>query len=351
MTPNPPHRQNLDITLPIAPNANHRKVGEEGVLPQALLPAEAKNWLTHLQQGGKDITGLTLCGPGDVLTSWPATKACLDLLAGIPLPVSLVCLGLSGAECVPELLPYNIKNIVVMVDTVNPETAMALYQWLRPEKKTIPLAQGAQLLIAHQEEAVKAMVSAGLEVIVRTELTPGINDTEIAGIAKRMADLGVKKMELIGGESEAKAAKDYLSVELLSPEVPMSPPLSSSCTSSELPKGTAERPYVAVASSDGMDVNLHLGQTEKLLIYGLREDGLVCLVDTRNTPASGVANRWQGLADLLPDCFALLASHAGEAPRAQLATAGIQVVLVEDQIEGLVDVLFDGGKKKGKGKK
>jgi nitrogen fixation protein NifB len=349
MTPNPPHNRNLNLTLPIAPNANHRKVGEEGTLANAMLPTEAINWIAALKQGGQTIQAINLTGPGDPLTSWDATVATLELLEDESAPISLTCLGLSGFEHGPELLQYKIKHITVLVDTINPETAMSIYQWIRPGKKNIPLVQSADVLISEQEKALKFWAAADLDVVVRTEVIPGVNDGEIVAIAKKMAGLGVKRMEVIGGESVVKEVEKLLEVQLVKPEPPMPPPGSpTNCTGLPLPAATQSRPYLAVASSDGMDVNLHLGQAEKLLIYGPREDGLACLLETRDTPMDGNASRWQDLAETLPDCFAILASHAGAVPREQLASAGINVVLVEDQIEGLVDQLFGGGKKKCK---
>ena len=115
-----------------------------------------------------------------------------------------------------------------------------------------------------------------------------------------------------------------------------------------MPKPTKERPNVAVVSTNGMDVDMHLGQASQVLIYGPREDGLACLLMARQTPDSGGgSSRWQTLGkECLHDCFALLATHAGDAPRKEFADLGIQVILTEDNIEGLVDVLYGGGKKK-----
>ena len=103
---------------------------------------------------------------------------------------------------------------------------------------------------------------------------------------------------------------------------------------------------MAVVSATGMDVDLHLGQARKLLIYGPREDGLACLLETRQAPdpGSGVS-RWEHLADVLHDCFALLAVSAGQRPREVLGSRGIRVILTEENIEGTVDLLYGGGKK------
>ena len=113
-----------------------------------------------------------------------------------------------------------------------------------------------------------------------------------------------------------------------------------------MPKPTRDRPNIAVVSANGMDVNLHLGQAWQVLIYGTRDDdGLACLLETREAPADGETDRWQKLADTLEDCFAILATHAGDMPRNVLAERGIKVVLTADNIEGLVDVLLGNNKK------
>jgi nitrogen fixation protein NifB len=120
-----------------------------------------------------------------------------------------------------------------------------------------------------------------------------------------------------------------------------------SCCSmaSTLPKPSAGRPNVAVVSSNGMEVDLHLGHAITALIYGPREDGLVCLLGTRSLPEPGAgASRWEILAGTLEDCFVLLAASAGESPRKVLSSHGISVLITEDNIEGSVEVLYGGGK-------
>ena len=113
-----------------------------------------------------------------------------------------------------------------------------------------------------------------------------------------------------------------------------------------------ERPNVAVASANGMDVDLHLGQARQLLIYGPREDGLVCLLETRPAPEpAGAGERWQMLAGILADCFALLAASAGETPRSELARGRHHRPDHRGHIEGIVDVLYGGGKKGKQGRK
>lgn len=351
------HSTTLEIKLPVGPLANHRLVGASDEKTEiALVPAEAVAWIQALRKGGRHIQSIELCGPGDVLASARTTLDCLELLqpeiGGAEL--SLTSLGLGCVERVPDLAHLGVKTVSLLVDTVSVETAMKLYAWVRPGKKTVPLAKAAEMLVSDQSEAVKALQAAGIRVVIRTTLVSGVNDDEVLAIAEKMAGLGAASMKISGEDSidleelSTKASK-HLPVTVYNPAPELPPPGSpQSCAEISMPKPTEERPNVAVVSTNGMDVDMHLGQASQVLIYGPREDGLPCLLRARQTPDSGGgSDRWQALAkECLHDCFALLATHAGDAPRTEFAELGIQVILTDDNIEGLVDVLYGGGKKK-----
>ena len=104
-----------------------------------------------------------------------------------------------------------------------------------------------------------------------------------------------------------------------------------------------------MASSNGMEVDLHLGQTKVFLIYGPREkDALPCLLETRQAPPSGGGDeRWEKLGGILRDCCALLVASAGTRPKEILTALGLRVIVGENEINGSVDLLYGGGKKKG----
>ena len=59
---------------------------------------------------------------------------------------------------------------------------------------------------------------------------------------------------------------------------------------------SAERPYVAVASMEGLLVNQHLGEAASLWIFG-EKDGKAELIERRFTPEpGGGSERWAELA-------------------------------------------------------
>lgn len=100
---------------------------------------------------------------------------------------------------------------------------------------------------------------------------------------------------------------------------------------------TDERPYVAVASQEGLFINLHLGESEFLRIYK-PNSRYPELVDMRTVPGSEIKGtvRWKELAGILKDCSCLLVNGIGQAPRSILMNAGISVYVVEGFVEKAV---------------
>lgn len=100
------------------------------------------------------------------------------------------------------------------------------------------------------------------------------------------------------------------------------------------------RPLVAVASSTGSTVDMHLGQAREFRIYG-RDEGMVGLLGTRPAPAAGGGDiRWEGLAELLSDCSYLLVASVGQKPLEILASRGITVIEAEGWVLSLVRQLY-----------
>ncbi len=287
------------------------------------------------------------------------------------LSLGVTTLGWGAADQAKGLADAGLNGVTLLVETQEAETAEKLYAWIRPGKKTVPLQVVVPQFLDEQVKAVKAFADAGVAVTIRTTVYPGLNAHQLVTLAENMAQLGATAMELVPFvadleqenvpeeptrvhmEQIAKLTNQYLPTTSLLVAVESCGCASGcGCGSKEtidvgLPKPTKTRMRVAVASGSGMDVDLHLGQTKTFLIYGPREDGLNCLLETRQAPPAGSGEaRWDQLAETLHDCFALLAASAGQRPREVLAGHGIRVLLTEDNIEGTVDVLYGGGKKK-----
>jgi nitrogen fixation protein NifB len=103
-----------------------------------------------------------------------------------------------------------------------------------------------------------------------------------------------------------------------------------------------DRPYVAVATLEGVLVNQHLGEADQLSIYAKDENGFRIVQQRRTPPAGGGSQRWTELAATLQDCRAVLVASAGQAPREALVSRGIKLVMMEGLIEEGLDAVFRG---------
>jgi nitrogen fixation protein NifB len=103
------------------------------------------------------------------------------------------------------------------------------------------------------------------------------------------------------------------------------------------------RPYVAVATMEGVLVNQHLGEANLFQIYERKGDEYL-LVEERPAPkVSGGLQRWTSLARALNDCRAVLVSGVGETPRGILEKAGVRPVEMGGFIIDGVRAIYEGG--------
>jgi len=354
------------IRLPVAPRINHRIrfAPLQAKVPAAVLPQTAVRMVEDLQAAGSTVDSVLIAGPGDPLADVELPLATIGLLrdAFPHLQIVIRTLGIGGLQHADKFQQAGVSEVEIVIDGVLPQVLELIYAWIRPGFKTLKLSEAAQILIAEQAKAIQAFKDAGLKVRVVTTLYPTVNDEHLPVLARQVADLGADELILkpytpppeadiflpqpepaaIGALLEALAG--YLPVHEGRAET--HPATGPDQTEGLLPQPRKERPNVAVVSSNGMDIDLHLGQAPQLLVYGPRADGLNCLLECRPVPAAGTGtDRWDILAGSISDCFALLTANAGERPRRILDRHGIQVIITQNEIEGTVDTLYGGGKK------
>lgn len=361
------------LNLPVAPRANNRiRFASTQESVPAMIPAQALVWLGNILSKGNKIDGVNIAGPGDPLADAGPTLETLRLVREKypAMVLGITTLGLGWEQMAERLVQAGVSHVTLLVDGVDLEVVRKLYAWIRPGAKTVPLATAAELLLDEQAKAASGFLRAGCSVHVRTMVYPGYNDKHMENIAGTMAALGVNSMSVVpfdpttAGEDMLERPShemmtgisdrigQYMTIVAIPEKVQPAgaadvPARSWSSVASMRPRPSTDRPNVAVVSSNGMEVDLHLGQAGMMLIYGPREDGLVCLLEKRILPKPGTgASRWEILAATLKDCFVLLAASAGENPLKVLSSHGISVLITTDNIEGAVEVLY-GGEKKG----
>jgi len=361
------------VHLPIAPqlSARTRFSPPPPGVEKSLSIGEAMEVLNRcMKDGASMISMAAITGPGDPLATPEKTFAMIAAIRdGYPdLPIGLLTLGIGSSRLAGYLADAGVAHVEMQVEGTRMAVLLRLYAWIRPGAKTLKLADAAALLLQEQRDGVSALKFRNIGVSILTTLYPGYNVEQVPIISREMAELGADGIALVpyfphpGAEVNLESpAQDIVDTAIAQAGIslPVIDPILLSMVDDSaksfnswewrnecMAKPTQQRPNVAVASSNGIDVDLHLGHAIRFLIYGPRDDGLACLLETRDAPEPGTKRkRWEQVADILKDCCVLLCAGAGEKPRTFLVERGLSVFIAEESVEGLVDVLYGGGKK------
>ena len=214
----------------------------------------------------------------------------------------------------------------------------------------------------------------GIMVKVNSIVLPGINDGHIPSVARRMSRLGADLFNCMpyypnaGSEFEHLEEPDKATVQRIRKRAGEHVKQMRHCTRcradavglldddktdemrgclsacARLPKSAeAVRPYVAVATQEGVLVNQHLGEAVTFQIWGQDgEDGYKLIEERQAPPAGGGAQRWLNLSRILSDCQAVLVSDLGEGPKEALSKRGIKPVAMSGFIEKGLEAIYTG---------
>ena len=321
--------------LPVAPRCNiqcnycNRKydcVNESrpGVSSAVLSPEQAMRYTERVIEREPRIRVAGIAGPGDPLANPAETLSTLRLLKE-RFPQLLFCLASNGLGLpahVDELAELGATHVTVTVNAVDPAIGARLVAWVRDGKVVYRGRQAAELLLSRQIEAIRCLKARGIAVKVNTVLVPGVNDGHAAEIAAAVGALGADIMNLMPVRPVADtpfsgiAEPDPAAIEALRAECEPHVVQMRHCKrcradavgllcadlSAELggelrrcartlPE-SLERPYVAVATREGMLVNQHLGEAYRLQIWARDGSGFK-LVEERAAPEPGCGpRRW-----------------------------------------------------------
>jgi len=374
------------IHLPIAPRCNiqcnycNRKfdcVNESrpGVTSEVLTPVQALAYLEEMVEKIPSIEVVGIAGPGDPFANPYETMETLRLVRK-RFPKMMLCLASNGLHIGPsidELAELEVTHVTITINAVDPAIGALVYRWVRDGDHPLKGEEGAALMIERQLEAVARLAALGVLVKVNAIVIPGVNDRHIPEIARVTKSLGAMIMNCIplcpvedtpyehldepdalmmarvrlqSGENIpqmshcARCRADAVGligedqsldhVETLQHYTEMEPALDSS------------RPYVAVATMEGMLVNLHLGEARKVILYSHHaESDEYEIVDVRELPPVGNGDdRWRKLAQSLQDCRALLVSACGPRPKQVIEGFGLKVIEMEGLIEEGLEAVF-----------
>jgi nitrogen fixation protein NifB len=332
-------------------------------------------YLDYVMEEAKNISVVGIAGPGDPFANPEETMETLRLVKE-KYPETIRCLATNGLGIGPyidELSTLDVSHVTITLNALDPEIGSKIYSFIRSGRKVLGPKAGFEVLLEKQIEAIKRLKEKNMVVKVNTIILPGINDGHIEAVAKKVSDLGVDILNCVPfypvkgaefGRMEEPSEKD---VAVIRKKAAQYLPQMYHCTRcradavgilgeansqevveklkecSKLPEIYDEnRPYVAVASLEGVLVNQKLGKAKELLIYG-KENGRIVYIETRETPAPGSGlKRWEELANLIGDCRALLVAGVGDNPRSVLSKKGIDILELDGLIEEAVEAVFEG---------
>ena len=102
------------------------------------------------------------------------------------------------------------------------------------------------------------------------------------------------------------------------------------------PEPLAQPRRAAVATLEGVLVNLHLGQAPSFAVFEEGASGWKQVDNRASPPLGGGDDRWLALASVLSDCGAVFVSGAGARPLQLFQAAGLPVYTVEGLIDDLL---------------
>jgi nitrogen fixation protein NifB len=374
------------VHLPVAPKCNiqcgycNRKydcVNESrpGVTSNVLSPGQALYYVNDLVESGKPISVVGIAGPGDPFANPEATMETLRLIRKRH-PDMLLCVSTNGLGVGPyiaELAELKVSHITITMNAIDAEIGAKVYSWVRDNKKPLRGLEAAELLLQRQVQAMKSIKAHGLTLKINTILIPGVNEQhigEVAAFAKSQgADLhNIIPMCPVEGTmfedlEEPTPAMIHEARDVAGNYMPQMTHcqrcradacglLAEGTTQETLEKIEAaanspvnpdeDRPYVAVATREGVLVSHHLGEASNVHIYE-NNDRLTQPLEIRTLPTQGGGDeRWAEVASTLKDCRAILVSGIGPKPTRILRDSGIKVVVMEGLIEEALERIYAG---------
>ncbi|OAV75359.1 molybdenum cofactor biosynthesis protein A [Bacteroidales bacterium Barb7] len=369
------------VHLPVAPKCNiqcnycNRKYdcsneSRPGVTSTVLSPMQSVHYLKALTSTIPNISVIGIAGPGDPFANPEETLSTMKMVKQA-FPDKIFCLSTNGLDLAPyidELAEIGVSHVTITINSLRPETLANMYRWVRFNRRVYRGEAAGKVLLEQQLGNIIKLKEKGITVKINTVVCPGINDDEVEEVAQKVASLGADTMNCI----PLYPTENTEFALLPEPSKPMMKGIKAAISKHIQPMAhcarcradaagllghdntvamdmigqfstmtvnrSEGRTRVAVASNEGLLVNLHLGEARKVYVFEKSLNGYH-FVEIRNTPPEGRGMaRWEELAaKTLGDCQAILVAGIGETPMKVMQQNGIRVI----QMSGLIDAGLD----------
>ena len=169
-----------------------------GVTSIVLTPDMAMERIDEVVDKMKHIKVVGIAGPGDPLAN-PQTFETLRLVHE-KYPDTILCISTNGLllpDKIDELTKYDVRNLTVTLNAVDPAIGEKIYSFIEYEGKKYHGREAAEILLDHQMRGIREAVKRKMLVKINTVYVPGVNDEHIPEIAKVVGEIGVFNFNII----------------------------------------------------------------------------------------------------------------------------------------------------------
>jgi nitrogen fixation protein NifB len=195
--------------LPVAPACNIQcnycirdfdcvNESRPGVTSQVLDPEEAVDLVRRAMEKFPYIKVIGIAGPGEPL----ANNATFETLRRLKeeFPNVIKCISTNGLllpEKIDLLEKYDVGNVTVTLNAIDPEIGAKIYEFVNYKGKRYTGLEGARILLENQMKGIRMAVERKMIVKINTVYIPGVNEDHIPEIAKKVGEMGVYTFNVI----------------------------------------------------------------------------------------------------------------------------------------------------------
>lgn len=389
------HHQFARMHLPVAPHCNiqcnycNRKFdcsneSRPGVTSEILSPEQAVEKVRFVKEKIPNLKVIGIAGPGDPLANDATFKTLALIKENFPdltLCISTNGLMLPGNE--KRLFDLGVRFVTVTVNSCDPDIGAEIYDSVLWNGRKYNGKDGAKVLMDRQFEGIRNCAKMGIVVKANIVMIPGINDTHIPELVKKVKELGayiVNILPLIPVDDtkfanrraptaeERKELMDKCSIDakmmrhcrqcradaigMLDNDRSGEFVHMGSCKPGcgplhEIPIRTEffnNGNKIAVATSDGRTIDSGFGSSVKFNIYD-KEDGKFILYKTlvidTNFEVAGKSHRehLESIVRKLDECDTVIVKEIGALPEKILKNAKKKIIITEGDVYDILNTL------------
>ena len=169
-----------------------------GVTTKVLNPDEAMELVKEVIDKYDYIKVIGIAGPGEPLANEETFETLRRLHEQYPNVIK--CLSTNGLllpDKIDLLQKYDVGNVTVTLNAIDPEIGAKIYQFVNYKGKRYTGIEGAKILLSQQLKGIEEAVKRHMIVKINTVYIPGINDKHIPEIAKKVSEMGVYTFNVI----------------------------------------------------------------------------------------------------------------------------------------------------------